>query len=86
MAGICLTFAANLIEPMRAFVEERLGLRQDWAIMAVAVSFAAVLVLAYILIRRLLDAVFTQEEQQNKLIKRFTGGDFPVPEHDGHHG
>lgn len=73
MAGICLTFAANLIEPMRAFVEERLGLRQDWAIMAVAVSFAAVLVLAYILIRRLLDAVFTREEQQNKLIKRFTG-------------
>lgn len=73
MAVICLTFAANLIEPMRAFVEERLGLRQDWAIMAVAVSFAAVLVLAYILIRRLLDAVFTREEQQNKLIKRFTG-------------
>ena len=73
MAGICLTFAANLIEPMRAFVEERLGLRQDWAIMAVAVSFAAVLVLAYILIRRLLDAVFIREEQQNKLIKRFTG-------------
>lgn len=73
MAVICLTFAANLIEPMRAFVEGRLGLRQDWAIMAVAVAFAAVLVLAYILIRRLLDAVFTREEQQNKLIKRFTG-------------
>ncbi len=73
MAVICLTFAANLIEPMRAFVEGRLGLRQDWAIMAVAVAFAAVLVLAYILIRRLLDAVFTREEQQNKLVKRFTG-------------
>lgn len=73
MALICLTFAANLIEPMRAFVEGRLGLRQDWAIMAVAVAFAAVLVLAYILIRRLLDAVFTREEQQNKLVKRFTG-------------
>lgn len=73
MAVICLTFAANLIEPMRTFVEGRLGLRQDWAIMAVAVAFAAVLVLAYILIRRLLDAVFTREEQQNKLVKRFTG-------------
>lgn len=38
-----------------------------------AVAFAGVLVLAYILIRRLLDAVFTREEQQNKLVKRFTG-------------
>ena len=73
MAAICLTFAANLIEPMRAFVEGRLGLEEDWAIMAVAVAFAGVLVLAYILIRRLLDAVFTREEQQNKLVKRFTG-------------
>lgn len=73
MAAICLTFAANLIEPMRAFVEGRLGVEEDWAIMAVAVAFAGVLVLAYILIRRLLDAVFTREEQQNKLVKRFTG-------------
>lgn len=33
MAAICLSFAANLIEPMRAFVEGRLGLEEDWAIM-----------------------------------------------------
>ncbi len=72
MAAICLTFAANLVGPMRDFVEGLLGLSTDWAIMSVALASAIVLVLAYVLVRRLLDVVFVREEQQNKLIKKFS--------------
>lgn len=69
MAAICVTFAANLIGPMYDFAQQRLGMDQDWSITAVAVAFALVLSLAYMLMRRLLDVVFIREEQQNKLVK-----------------
>lgn len=72
MAAICVTFAANLIGPMYDFAQQRLGMDQDWSITAVAVAFALVLSLAYMLMRRLLDVVFIREEQQNKLVKKFS--------------
>ena len=37
-----------------------------------AVVFAAVLALSYVVMRRLLDAMFTREEEQNKLVKKFS--------------
>ena len=33
---------------------------------------AVVLAVAYVLVRRLLDAMFTREEEQNKLVKRIS--------------
>ena len=72
MAAVCVTFAANLIGPMYEFSQQRLGLDQDWSITTVAVTFAGVLAVAYVLVRRLLDAVFIREEQQNKLVKKFS--------------
>ena len=38
----------------------------------VAVTFAAMLALAYLLMSRLLEAMFTREEQQNRLVKNFS--------------
>ncbi len=72
LAIICLIFAANFIGPMQTFVQSKLGLDSSLAIMAVAVSFAGVLTVCYTLMRRLLDAMFTREEQQNKLVKKFS--------------
>lgn len=72
LAVICIISAANFISPMQEFVQGKLGLEPEMATTAVAVAFAGVLGLAYVLMRRLLDAMFTREEQQNKLVKRFS--------------
>jgi len=72
LAAICLVAAANLIGPMQNFVVGRLGLESHVATMAVAVLFAAILMTSYILLRRLLDALFTREEERNKLVKQFS--------------
>lgn len=73
LAVICLVSAANLIGPFQQFAEGRLGLDSNLATMMVAVAFASVLALAYLLMRRLLNAMFTREEQQNRLVKKFSG-------------
>lgn len=72
LAGICIIFAVNVISPMQEFVQGKLGLDSSLATMVVAAAFAGVLALAYALMRRLLDAMFTREEQQNKLVKKFS--------------
>lgn len=72
LAVICIVASANLISPIRDFVELRLGVNEDWTVVLVAVAFAGVLALAYWLMRRLLEAMFTREEQQNKLVKSFS--------------
>ena len=68
-----LVFAVLLMAALYKRRMFRLTLVASRSLLSVAMAFAGVLVLAYILIRRLLDAVFTREEQQNKLVKRFTG-------------
>ena len=72
LAVICIIATVNLISPMQAFAENTLGFGSDLATMMVAVVFAAVLALSYVVMRRLLDAMFTREEEQNKLVKKFT--------------
>ena len=72
LALICLVTAANLIGPLQGFMEGRLGLSRNMATTATAVLFAGVLSLSYTLVRRLLDAIFTREKEQNKLIKKFS--------------
>ena len=72
LAVICLVGAANFITPMQKFAQNQLGLGSEFATMIVAVAFAAVLGISYTLVRRLLDAMFTREEHQNRLIKTFS--------------
>lgn len=72
LAAICVFSAANFIGPLRTFAQDRLDLEADLATTVVAVAFAALLALSYVLMRRLLEAVFTREEQQNKLLKKFS--------------
>lgn len=72
LATICVVGAANFITPMQKFAQNQLGLGSEFATMLVAVAFAAVLGVSYTLMRRLLDAMFTREEQQNRLVKTFS--------------
>ena len=72
LAVICIIATVNLINPLQEFVQTRLGLGAELATMLVAVVFAAILATSYIVMRRLLDAMFTREEEQNKLVKRFS--------------
>ena len=72
LAVICIIAAANFITPMQSFLQDKLGLGSEVATVMVAVAFAVVLGASYVLVRRLLDAMFTREEEQNKLVKRFS--------------
>lgn len=72
LAVICIVSAANFIAPLQQFAEGQLGLESNLATMLVAVVFASVLGGSYTLMRKLLNAMFTREEQQNKLIKKFS--------------
>jgi diguanylate cyclase (GGDEF)-like protein/putative nucleotidyltransferase with HDIG domain len=72
LAVICIVSAANFISPLQQFAEGQLGLESNLATMLVAVAFAGVLGISYTLMRKLLNAMFTREEQQNKLIKKFS--------------
>ena len=72
LVGICLVAAANFIGPMQMFVRGRLQLNENVAITVVSMGFAVLLALAYLLMRRLMDAMFTREERQNKLVKKFS--------------
>lgn len=72
LAAICIIGAANFIAPMQNFAQNQLGLGSELATTLVAVAFAGVLAVSYALVRRLLDAMFTREEQQNRLVKTFS--------------
>ena len=72
LAVICIIATANFIRPMQAFAEGTLGFGEELATTMVAVTFAALLGIAYLLMRRLLEAMFTREEQQNRLVKNFS--------------
>ncbi len=72
MAIICLVFAANFVRPIQIFVTATMGLGEEMAITVVALAFATLLGGSYWLVRRLLDAMFTREQQQNRLVKNFS--------------
>lgn len=72
LAVICIVAAANFISPIQAFMEDQLGMSGDLATTMVAVAFAMVLGIVYLLVRRLMEAMFTREEQQNRLVKTFS--------------
>jgi diguanylate cyclase (GGDEF)-like protein/putative nucleotidyltransferase with HDIG domain len=72
LALICVLGATYFITPLQTFLTGELALDAQTATIAVAIVFAGVLACTYTLTRRLTEAMFTREEQQSKLIKRFS--------------
>ena len=72
LATICLFFASNFLLPIENFVSTSPGLNTEAAITVVALTFSALLGGSYWVTRRLLDSLFTREEQRNHLIKKFS--------------
>lgn len=72
LALICAIAAANFISPLHLFAEQTLGLDERSATTVVSVAFAGLLGGAYVLMRRLLESMFTREEQQSRLVKNFS--------------
>lgn len=72
LAVICIMAAANFISPMHLFAEQTLGLGERSATTVVSVAFAGLLGGTYLLMRRLLESMFTREEQQSRLVKNFS--------------
>ena len=72
LAAICLFFVSNFLLPIENFVSTSLGLNTEAAITVVALTFSALLGGSYWVTRRLLDSLFTREEQRNRLIKKFS--------------
>lgn len=72
LALICVTVSSYFIMPLKTFAEGRLGLNETASTTLVALAFAALLAVAYYLMRRLMEAMFTREEQQNRLVKKFS--------------
>lgn len=69
---ICVLAGIYVITPLERFFKLTFGLPENSATTVVAIIFALILSLSYLLTKRLTDAIFTREEQQNKLLKRFT--------------
>lgn len=72
LGGICAVSAAYFISPVFRFVETRFRLSPSVATIVVSVGFAAVLALAYTVIHRLINVIFSREEHQSRVIQRFS--------------
>ncbi|MEG2176465.1 MAG: diguanylate cyclase [Oscillibacter sp.] len=72
LAAICVVGSSYVIVPLKAFAEGQLKLSEATATTLVALTFAALLGVAYWLMSQLMGAVFTREEQQNRLVKKFS--------------
>lgn len=72
LAVICLLTATYLIVPLQSFLEGGLGLNMRIATIAAAIVFAGVLAMSYLLMRHLMDAMFTRNEQQGRILQRFS--------------
>ena len=69
---ICMAAAVYILSPLERFFVDMLRLPEEAATMAVALLFALVLFLATMVAKRLIESLFTREEQQNRLLKQFS--------------
>ncbi len=70
--GLCILTASLVVGPLQAFLTQQYGLSNTTATTVIALIFALALSLLYTLIRRMIDALFTREEQQARLLKSFS--------------
>lgn len=72
LAVVCLLASSYFIVPLKTFAEGQLNMNEAASTTMVALAFAALLGVAYWLMSCLMGAVFTREEQQNRLVKKFS--------------
>ncbi len=72
LALICALCAAYVITPLEDFLLRAFAMNLQAATIVVALLLSGALFLTYALTRRLTDALFTREEQQDKLLKQFS--------------
>jgi len=71
-ALICVCAAAFFIGPLQTFLAASYKLSSTTVTTVIAIAFAVALSMLYMLMKRLVDAMFTREEQQGKILKRFS--------------
>lgn len=69
---ICVVSAAYFVAPLQSFFTDNYHLSTSTATTVIVVLFALGLSLLYVLIKKMVDALFSREEQQNKLLKEFS--------------
>ena len=72
LVGVCIASATYLVVPLQNFMEKNLQLTGNAATVSVSIVFAGILVGSYLVMRRLIESMFTREEQQGKLINQFS--------------
>lgn len=69
---VCIAMSTYLISPLHKFALSKLRVSDSTATFISALVFTGVLLLIYHLLRKLIDAVFTREEQQGKQVSHFS--------------
>lgn len=69
---LCLFVTMNFVHPFVSFLTNKVDMPTDIAITVVVLGTVLMTALCYVLLRKLIDAMFTREEQQNRLIKSFS--------------
>jgi len=71
-AIICILAAVYFVGPIEIFFNNKFSLSSSTSTTIVVVLFTALLALIYICMKKLIDALFTREEQQSILLKKFS--------------
>ena len=70
--GVCVVLGLFCTNPLYTFLVSRFPMDFKTALTLLSLLLAGLLVLTYALVRRLVDTLFTREEQQNRLLKSFS--------------
>ena len=73
VAMMCLLLNLFFTVPLDRFLRGRIGLDSQTSMMTVTLVIALVLTASYHLLQRLIDTMFVRDQQQNRLLKRFSG-------------
>jgi diguanylate cyclase (GGDEF)-like protein/putative nucleotidyltransferase with HDIG domain len=72
VVAVCFLLGIFCVDPFLKFFQVRIGLGYQASLTVVSLLLAGMLSLTYSLVRRVIDTLFTREEQQNKLLKSFS--------------
>ena len=71
-AFVCVLSASYLVSPLDAFLTSRYTISSTVSTTIIVVIFASALSFIYVLLKKLIDAMFTREEQQGRMLKSFS--------------
>ncbi|MEG1632799.1 MAG: diguanylate cyclase [Oscillospiraceae bacterium] len=69
---ICILAASNVVGPVQDFLTTHYHISASTATTIIVVLFSLILSVVYLFIKKLIDALFTREEHQGRLIKSFS--------------